>query len=255
MTATTAKTAIATSTPTDVVVRGKSLCDELIGRIGFTDMLYLVIVGRVPDAGQRAVVDACLVALVEHGLTPSAIATRLVYGSAPEAMQGAVAAGLLGVGGRFVGTAEGCGVLLARIAGAADPRAEADAVVAEHVASRTPVPGFGHDTHVPDDPRSPAILGVARSHGVAGRHVAALEHLSAALDAAKRRHVTINATGAFAAALADAGVPIAIVRGFALIARCAGLVAHVREEQRDATMPVLWQAADRALPYDPGERP
>jgi citrate synthase len=246
-------TKIATSTATDIVVRGKSLCDDLIGKLTFTEMIYFQILGRRPTPQQAAVVDACLVALMEHGLTPSAIATRLVYGSAPEAMQGAVAAGLLGVGGRFVGTVEGCAVLLARIAAAPDPRAEAAAVVAESAVSRTPLPGFGHDVHIPDDPRTPRLFAVAREHGIAGRHVAALELLGAALDGAKRRHITINATGAVAAALADAGVPAEILRGFALISRCAGLVGHVHEEQRDPAMRAMWQAAGDAIPYDNGD--
>lgn len=239
-------TRIATSSADDITVRGKSLTRDLIGKLSFTEMLCFGILGEVPSPARVACVDACLVALMEHGLTPSALATRLVYGSSPEAMQGAIAAGLLGVGSRFVGTVEGCAVLLARIAAAQDPAAEAAAIVAE---ARGPLPGFGHDTHKPDDPRTPRLFAVAREHAIAGRHVAALEALGAALDAAKRRHITINATGAVAAVLADAGIPIEIMRGFALITRCAGLVAHVHEEQRDPAMRVIWEAAEGAVPY------
>jgi citrate synthase len=241
-------TQIATSTPDDITVRGKSLCHELIGKLSFTEMICFQILGELPSAARIACVDACLVTLLEHGLTPSAIATRLVYSSAPEAMQGAVAAGLLGVGGQFVGTVEGCAVLVARVAAAPELAAEAARVVADH---RGPLPGFGHDVHKPDDPRTPVLFAVARAHGVAGRHIAALEALSAALDAAKRRHITINATGAVAAVLADAGIPAAIMRGFALISRCAGLVGHVREEQTDPALRAIWDAADRAVPYSP----
>lgn len=247
-------TSIATSSPVDITIRGRSLTRDLLGKVTLTDMLCLVITGELPDAPRRAVIDACLVSLVEHGLTPSALATRLVYGSAPEAMQGAVAAGLLGVGGQFVGTTEGCARLLERIVAAPDRDTEAKAIVAE---AKAPLPGFGHDLHKPDDPRTPVLFAVAREHGVAGAHVAALEALSGALDAAKRRHITINATGAVAAVLADAGIPIAIMRGFALVARCAGLVGHVAEEQREPAMRSIWEAADRAVPYrDPrGDKP
>ncbi len=245
------RTQIATASSDDILVRGKSLPRELIGSLSLTEMLCFTILGEVPARTRIAVIDACLVALMEHGLTPSAIATRLVYGSAPEAMQGAVAAGLLGVGGKFVGTVEGCAVLLARIAAASDPDAEAKAVIAEAQRDRRALPGFGHDTHKPDDPRTPRLFAVAREHGVAGKHVAALELLGAALDAAKNKHITINATGAVAAVLADAGVPFEIMRGFALIARCCGLVAHVHEEQRAPAMRDIWGAAERAVPYSP----
>jgi citrate synthase len=234
-------THIATSTPADITVRGKSLTRELIGKLTLTEMLCLSILGEVPAAPRIACVDACLVALMEHGLTPSALATRLVYGSAPEAMQGAVAAGLLGVGGQFVGTVEGCARLLERIVGGEAP--------ADIVATVAPLPGFGHPLHAPDDPRTPALFAVARAHGIAGRYIAALEALSAALDAAKHKHVTINATGSVAAVLADAGIPIAIMRGFALVARCAGLIGHVAEEQREPAMRSIWEAAERAVPY------
>ncbi|MEO8702640.1 MAG: citryl-CoA lyase [Kofleriaceae bacterium] len=248
-------TKIATSSKTAITIRGKDLVDELIGTLTFTEMLYFQILGVVPTSGQAAVVDACLVALMEHGLTPSAIATRLVYGSAPEAMQGAVAAGLLGVGSRFVGTTEGCAALLERIVAVPveTRRATCAAIIAEHAAAKQPLPGFGHDLHVPDDPRTPKLFAVARSHGLAGDRIAALELLGAVLDETKRRHITINATGAVAALLGDAGVPAPILRGFAIIARCAGLVGHIHEEQRDPALLAMWQAAERAVPYEPEE--
>jgi citrate synthase len=242
-------TRIAVSTPTDIVVRGKSLCNDLMGQLTFTEMICFQILGRVPDPGQVALVDASLLALVEHGLTPSVLAARLVYSSAPEALQGAVSAGLLGVGSRFVGTVEGCAALLDRMI-AGDPTAEAARIVAEHRAARLPLPGLGHNLHVPDDPRTPRLFALARQHGVAGPHIAALELLSATLDRALGRHLTINATGAVAAVLGDVGVPAAIMRGFALIARCAGLVGHLREEQERPAMLDIWAAAERAVPYD-----
>jgi citrate synthase len=248
-------TAICTSTPDDILVRGRSLPGELLGKLTFTEMMGLVVLGEVPDAGRVAVIDACLVALMEHGLTPSAVATRLVLGSAPEALQGAVAAGLLAVGSTFVGTTEGCAALLARLVAAADAPAEAAAIVAEHRAAKRPLPGFGHPVHIPDDPRSPRLLAVARERGVAGRHIDAVLLLGAALDRAAGRHVTLNATGAVAAALLDCGVPAGIMRGFALVARCAGLVGHIHEEQRQPAMRALWDAAERAVPYEPGGDP
>jgi citrate synthase len=254
----TQTTAIATSTADDVFIRGKSLCQELIGHLSFTEMIYFQVLGRLPTAGQTRAVDACLVTLVEHGLTPSALATRLVYTSAPEAMQSAVAAGLLAVGSLFVGTTEGCGRLLQRIAGAVDMDAEARLVAGEHRQARAAVPGFGHPVHRPDDPRSPRLLALARDAGVAGRHVAAVEALGRAVDEVNGRHITLNATGAVAALLGDCGVPSDILRGFALIARCAGLVGHVREEQERPAMLAIWQAAERAVPYDgplPDDRP
>jgi citrate synthase len=242
-------TSIATSTADDIFVRGQSLCHDLLGKLTFTEMMCFQILGRVPTPAQTAVVDGCLVALMEHGLTPSVLAARLVYSSAPEALQGAVSAGLLGVGSRFVGTVEGCAALLERMV-AGDPAEEASRIVAEHRAARRSLPGFGHPLHAPDDPRTPRLFALARERGVAGARIAALEVLSAALDRALGRHLTINATGAVAAALGDVGVPAVIMRGFALVARCAGLVGHIHEEQQHPAMETIWETAERAVPYD-----
>lgn len=244
-------TSIATSTPDDVFVRDKSLCKELIGQVSFTQMIYFQVLGKMPTPAQVAIVDACLVTLMEHGLTPSALATRLVYSSAEEAMQAAVAAGLLAVGSRFVGTTEGAGELLARIVAAGDDgAAEARRIAVAFKTEKKSIPGFGHPFHKPDDPRSPVLLALARRHALAGAHVRAVELLSAEIDAAYGKHITLNATGAIAAVLADAGVPRQILRGFALIARAAGLVGHVHEEQQRPAMRAIWEAGDAAVPYD-----
>ena len=249
----TPTTGIATHTAEDVFVRDKSLCRDLIGKLTFTEMIFFQILGRRPGAAEMAVVDACLVTLMEHGLTPSALAARLVYSSAPEAMQGAIAAGLLGVGSVFVGTIEGCALLLGRLVAAdAEAGAEARRIAEEHRAARRPIPGFGHPTHKPDDPRSLRLFEIARSQGVAGRHVAAIHLLSGAIDAVHGKHITINATGAIAAVLGDCGVPAEIMRGFAIISRCAGLVGHVHEEQGRPAMRAIWAAGEAAVPYAGG---
>lgn len=243
-------TRIAKITADDVTVRGKSLTRDAIGRMSFTEMTYFHVVGRTPTPGQVRVLDACLVALMEHGLTPSSIAARLVYSSSPEAVQAGIAAGLLAVGSVFVGTVEGCATLLERIAAAPDPADEAARIAAAHAAEARAVPGFGHPQHKPDDPRSPRILQVATEAGVAGRHVAALAALARAVDAATGRHVTVNATGAVAAVLADAQVPTGAMRGLAILARCAGLVGHIQEERTHPAMRALWEGASAAVTYE-----
>jgi citrate synthase len=244
-------TSIATHNSEDIFIRGKSLCRDLIGQLTFTEMIVFQVLGRRPTAQQTAVVDACLVALMEHGLTPSALATRLVYSSATEAMQGAVAAGLLAVGSLFVGTMEGCAVLLERMLKSPDGLdAEAQRIAGEHRKERKPLPGFGHPEHRPDDPRSIRLFEVARRQGTAGKHIEAVLALGKAVDLAFGRHITINATGAIAAALGDCGVPAEIMRGFALITRCAGLVGHVHEEQLKPAMRAIWEAGEHAVPYD-----
>lgn len=243
-------TSISTHNNDDIFVRDKSLCQDLIGKLSFTEMLFFQILGRVPSKPESAVVDACLVTLMEHGLTPSALATRLVYSSATEAMQGAVAAGILGVGSLFVGTMEGAASLIEQILNADDGEAEALRIAETHRANKTPLPGFGHHMHKPDDPRSIRLFQIAKDEGVAGKHIEAILLLSNAIDKTYGKHITINATGAIAAALGDCGVPAEIMRGFAIITRAAGLVGHIHEEQQKPAMRAIWEAADAAVPYD-----
>ncbi len=233
-----------------IYYRDRDLVGELLGQRSFTDAMFAHILDRAPSRADTELADAVMVALMEHGFTPSAIAARLTYLGAPESLQAAVAAGLLGVGSQFVGTMENCAALLADIAGQADPSDAARAIAGQHRAARKPVPGFGHHLHRPDDPRALRLLALLREKGRAGRHHDALLALSQEVDAGAGRHITINATGAAAAILAELGVPVRAMRGFALIARAAGLVAHLAEEQERPAASYIWDLVDHAIPFE-----
>lgn len=244
-----ATTSICRYDATHIFVRGEDLCQTLIPGISIGDYIFLLVTGRRPTEQERMVVEASLVSLAEHGLTPSAIASRLTYMGAPESLQGAVAAGLLGVGDQFVGTVALVAPLLEEIVSSADPQATAAAIVARHRAARTLVPGMGQPHHKPDDPRSPALFAVAEKAGVEGRFIRALKTLGAAVDAAFGRHYTINAPAAVASLFLEIGVPVAQMRGFILISRCIGLVAHLAEEQVNPVGRALWDEAAHAVEF------
>jgi citrate synthase len=243
---------------TDAIYYGETdLVRDLLGKASFIDVFMKQTFGRVPTGGERRIVDAVLVTLMEHGMTPSAIATRMIYASSPENLQAGVAAGLLAVASRFVGTMEPAAELLARIVAsgpAADQEAEASRIAQDSRARREAVPGFGHHLHKPDDPRALALLALAREAGTYGAHCEALAHLGAAVDAAAGRHITINATGAIAALLGDIGIPPALMRGFAVLSRAAGLIAHIAEEQRDPSGRFIWDMVDASMTDAPPER-
>jgi citrate synthase len=221
--------------------RDKNIVD-LIGRETFLSVAYHQILDKELAPNERNLLDAVLIALMEHGLTPSAVSSRLTYTGAPESLQGAVAAGLLGVGDNFVGTMEGCGRLLAAIV--ADEKSPEE-IARNFRTQRKHVPGFGHHIHRSGDPRTTALLALAEENGVARSHVDALGKLATAVDREAGRHIVINATGACAAILGDIGVPPPAMRGFALIARTAGLVAHVVEEMAHPLGMKIWAEVDR----------
>ena len=242
-------TRIATSDATSITIRGKSLVDELIGRRSFTEMVYWLTVGREAGPVETRVLDACLVTLMEHGFTPSAMIARITADSVPEQIQVPMAAGLLAVGSVFVGTMEGTARLLAEGIDVSDADAWARETAARHLDAKKPLPGFGHPHHKPDDPRTPRLFAVAREAGVDGRYIALLERLSAAVDAHAGRHLTINATGAIGALLLEIGVPVGVMRAMAVISRCGGLAGHIVEEHATKSARTIWRAAEAAVPY------
>ena len=244
-------TRIATADATSITVKGRDLVRDLVGRVTFTEMLYLLVCGREPEPAETRVLDACLVTLAEHGLNPSTLVTRLLTDSVPDQVQVAMGAGLIAIGDVFAGTMEGCATLLADGAAAPDPSAYCADIAARYRASREPVPGFGHRTHKPDDPRTPRLFEVAAECGRQGRYVALLQELGRAVDAAAGRHITINATGAIAALLLEIGIPVPIMRAMAVVSRAGGLAGHVLEEQETRSARAIWDAARTALPYEP----
>jgi citrate synthase len=241
-------TELSRHTPDAIYYRNDSLVNDLIGKVSFIDVFMSQAFGRKCSEVERRMVDAVLVTLMEHGMTPSAIAARLVYSSSPESLQAGVAAGLLAVGTRFVGTMEQAGVLLGEIVSAKpDGLTTAAHIVETFRIQRTPVPGFGHHLHRPDDPRALCLLDLSRELGIARDYVEALGFLAVQIDVASERHVTINATGAVAAVLGDMGIPASLMRGFAVLARVAGLISHIAEEQRDPSGRFIWDLVDNAM--------
>lgn len=246
----TPTTALCTHDASSIHVRGRNLCTELIGKVSFTQMMFLDIFGRLPSDTETTVLDAMLVTLMEHGLAPSAIATRLIYSSSPEAVQGAVAAGLLGAGSMMLGTLGKSAVLLRKIAH--DPEGVAAASLREarwHRENRVPVPGFGHPDHKPDDPRTIRLFGLADELGLAGRYVEACRALGKAVDEVYGKHLTINASAAMGALLSEIDIPPELMQGFAIVCRSAGLVAHIHEEMKNPAAWVMAAAAQDSIPY------
>ncbi|HVO03560.1 MAG TPA: citryl-CoA lyase [Candidatus Cybelea sp.] len=248
------KTRIATADATSITVRGKDLVNELIGRHSYTEILYFLIANRMPSAGETRVLDACLVTLMEHGLTPSAIVARLVADNVPEEPQAAMAAGLLTVGSVFVGTMEGCArILKAGVDAGGSAESYCRDVVETHRAERRALPGFGHPVHKPDDPRPPRLFAIAAEAGLSGGYISMLKTLGAELDRQAGRHLTINATGAIAALLLEIGFPVEAMRGIAVVSRAGGLVGHLLEERATHSGRAIWELVDQSIEYD-GDR-
>jgi crotonobetaine/carnitine-CoA ligase len=248
-----ARTWIGSAAPDRITVAGRDLATELMGRVTLTELAYLLVTRREPTPNQTKLLDAVLVALAEHGLTPGALAARLTYTGAPEAAQAAVAAGLLGAGSVFLGPAGDTAQFLADALADALPaepsddnlRAAADAAVSARRAAALRIPGLGHPIHRQADPRTVRLYELARELDLLGPHLRLLEHVAAVHEEATGKRLPINGAGAGGAALVDAGVPPGSVRGFVLIARTAGLVGHLAEEAAEPIGRALWDEVER----------
>jgi citrate synthase len=250
--------AISTSNESTILVRGRDLSGELIGRIGFTEHFWLLLTGAMPTEAQRRVLDATLVAIAEHGLVPSVQVGRMTLAAAPEALQGAVAAGILGCGSVVLGSSEAAGIFFAAIAKRIESGVAAEAaaktVLLEYRAEKRAIPGYGHPLHKGFDPRAKRLFDVAAEAGTAGAHIRIARQVETLIPELLGKPLALNVSGAIPAVLLDAGYPLSALKGVPILARTAGLIAHLLEEQLRPIGFVMSHAAAAAIDYD-GDAP
>jgi citrate synthase len=237
---------IAWSTTDKIVIKGFDLCRDILGKLSLGDIAFLELTDRLPTPDESAVFNAIAVTLVEHGLTPSALAARLTITGAPEAMQAAVAAGLCGLGSVFVGSMETAARMLQEAI--PDPKAPADidalarATVERFTGQKRTIPGIGHHVHKPVDPRAPRLFEIAAQHGFSGPYVALMKAVADQASKTLGKSLPVNATGAIGAIASELRLPWNIVRGIGVMARAIGLVGHIREELKE---PLAREIKDR----------
>ncbi len=253
-------TSIGTADATSIRLLGHDLAADLMGQVSFGELAFWLVALRRPGRGELRVFETVLVALADHGFTPSAIAARLTLTGAPESVQGALAAGLLGGGSRFLGVTEDCGKFLAEALARREgplplPDDEegwdelADVAIRAHRESGRLVPGLGHPVHKSGDPRTPVLFKIAEDEGVLGPHLRLFAAVGRVHPMILGRTLPLNGAGVCGAALADLGFEPDMLRGFALLARAAGLLGHLAEEMRRPAGPGIYQQVDRDVVY------
>jgi citrate synthase len=253
-------TSLGTSDADHITLLGQDLAGDLMGKVGFGELTLWMVTQRRPTPSQVRVFESVLVALADHGFTPTAIAARLTYLSAPDSLQGAIAAGLLGGGSRFLGVTEDCGQYLAAVLAEAGEVPEGDAgphddafydalaldAVQKARAARKFVPGLGHPVHKVRDPRTPRLIEIATEEGLRGPHLRLFEAIGRVHPQVLGRTLPLNGAGVCGAVLADLGLPLAMLRGFALLARTGGLLGQLAEEQRNPIANDIYMHVDRS---------
>lgn len=251
-------TAIGTSDAESISLLGHDLAGELLGEVSFGELAFWLVARRRPTEGEARVFEAVLVSLADHGFTPTAIAARLTYYSAPDSLQGAIAAGLLGGGSRFLGVTEDTGKYLHQVledlgdtTGWTTLDWDDAALRHLHDAESKRIPGLGHPVHKNGDPRTPVIIRIATEEGTHGPHLKLFEAIGRVHDQVIGKKLPLNGAGVAGAALADLGLPVEMLRGFALLARTAGLVGHINEERLTPIGPDVYYSVDRNAVYVP----
>ncbi|HTW20243.1 MAG TPA: citryl-CoA lyase [Mycobacteriales bacterium] len=255
-------TSLGISTPTAIRLLNQDLAEELMGRVGFGALAFWLLARRRPTPSEVRVFEAVLVALADHGFTPTAIAARMTYLSAPDALQGAVAAGLLGGGARYLGVTEDAARFLADAIGPSDSLPDDAAgwdalardVLGAGRAAGGYVPGLGHPVHKTVDPRTPRLIAIAREESTYGPHLALFEAIGRIHPEVLGRTLPLNGAGVCGAALADLGLPVDLLRGVALLARTAGLLGQLAEERARPVAGQMYAEIDgraREVPLDP----
>ena len=238
-----------------IFVRGYDLNEELMGRISFAQMVYLMLAGRLPSAEQGRMIDTMLIVLVDHGMTTGALAARMTYHSAPEALQGAVAAAILGAGSVHLGSSEYCAKMLHDAlppnSKETDLRSVAEKAVEKRLGNKQLIPGIGHGIHTEGDPRAEKLFQVARETNVYQRYCELLRIIGKLAEERVGRRLPVNVTGAIGAISMDMGLPWQMSKSFAILGRALGGIAHVAEEVRRPIARGISSLIRNNLQYEP----
>jgi citrate synthase len=236
--------------PDRVEVRGRDLTGDLMGRLSFTEYFHLLLTGDEPNEEQRFFLDLLLVSIAEHGMMPTNVAARMTLAADPGSLQGAVAAGILGAGPVVLGTAAECARLLV-MARSSDLTPEQIARGLRDAGAK--IPGFGHPVHRPVDPRAERILDLVEERGVSGEHVALARAFRDAVATLWDKPLPMNVSMPIAAVMLDLGYAPDDVDAIPILARTAGLLAHLAEERERPIGFRLAAAAEEAVDYVPPE--
>ncbi len=241
--------------PDRVEVRGRDLCGDLMGRLSFTEYFHLLLTGREATEDQRFFLDLLLIAIAEHGMMPTNVAARMTLAAEPGSLQGAVAAGILGCGPVILGTAEACARLLVdaqeQVAAGATPASVAEGVARAIHAAGGRLAGFGHPVHGPVDPRAERILELADVRGISGPYVTLARCLRDAAAEVWGKPLTMNVSMPIAAVMLELGFSPDAVKAIPILARTAGLLAHLAEEQHQPLGFLMAGRAEAAIEYQP----
>jgi citrate synthase len=229
-----------TSNTKEFRMRGKDVLSEIVGVKSFSETFYFIVTGRELAPNHVRTFDACMVILMDHGLTPIALVSRMVHDSLPDDVQLPMIAGSMMVGNKFAGTMAGAGAIYRE--GAAyegDKREWAAGVVKRFREQKKFIPGYGHPYYFPTDPRADRMFQIAMEGGAGGQYIELAKILGEEIAKARGKPLTLNVTGALGAVLNEIDFPVEVMRAVAAVGRAAGVIGHIYEEMQNPIVPAV----------------
>ena len=227
------KTAISKVEPNKILVRGYNLMD-LVGKHNYADLTYLLWRGELPPANHSRMMDALLTVCLEHSLNAPSVDATLFVASSGVPLQAAVSAGIVAIGDWHGGAIEQAAKMLQDgIQSAKDrqmsTRECAQEIIKDHSERKEKIPGFGHPTHT-KDPRTVKLLEIAGETQLRGPHVELAQVIESLTDEFFRKHLILNVDGCIAAIISEMGFDWRLGKGFFIVSRTPGLIAHAYEQ-------------------------
>lgn len=218
------KTSISRSDDKETLVRGYELLD-LVGNLSFSESIYLLLKGELPEASEAKMLDAILVACIEHGINPPSITSARASVSVGNPVNAALAAGMLSFGEFHGGAIEQCAKILQE-----EINNNPEAIVRRFKEEGKKIPGYGHAVYKDEDPRTAKLFALAAEYRIAGKYVEFSKGLQKAINAVMGKQLCINIDGAIAALISEMGFDWRLGKGLFAIPRSVGMLAHIHEE-------------------------
>ena len=218
------RTAISYHFDKEAYVRGYKLKD-LIGNLSFTEAIYLVLKGELPSEKEKKMLDAIFVATVEHSIAPPSVIAARAVASGGNSLHVGVGAGVLAFGEAHGGALEGAMRFIQE-----NVEKDPSKVVKQYIENGKRIPGYGHRYYKDYDPRSKRIMEIAKEIGFFGKYCQFAVDVEKEIESIKGKKLVMNVDGAIAAVVSEMGFDWRLGKGFFIIGRIPGLVAHVYEE-------------------------
>jgi citrate synthase len=228
------KTSISWVEAEKIYIRGYPI-EDLIGKLSWVEVVFLVLLGRLPSSKEARLLEAIMISVIDHGVRPPSTIAAVTVANTGGSLNCAVSAGILAINKYHGGAIEDSMEAISKAVEMQEKEnlsemQAAEKLIESYKAKGERVSGFGHRFHA-SDPRTIKLFQIAEELGLAGKFVSQAKAIEKVLTEKTGKKLPINADGAIAALLCEMGFPPKLANGVFIMSRVVGLIAHVIEEK------------------------